>query len=172
MKSLYLLLALILFSSCSQKSDIDLYTEGKISEEKKSFHEAAELYEEAVSRFPTSAYAESSLLRLAFMYNNDLKDARKAINAYKRFYETFSTSNQAPTMLFLAGFIYNNELHVLDSAKMIYEIFLQKYPDHELAPSAKFELETLGKEPNQAFTPPVVVSEKSETKQSVKPGKK
>lgn len=172
MKSFYILLVLIFFSSCSRKSDIDLYNEGKIAEGNKSFSEAAELFEEAVSRFSTSAYAESSLLRLAFMYNNDLKDARKAINAYQRFYETFSTSSQAPTMLFLAGFIYNNELHVLDSAKMIYEIFLQKFPDHELAPSAKFELETLGKEPTQAFTPPIVISEKSDTKQTSKPGRK
>ncbi len=172
MRWLYIILTVIIFSSCSRKSDIDIYTNGKIAEENKSFDEAAELYEEVVSRFSTSAYAESSLLRLAFMYNNDLKDVRKAISAYQRFYETFSTSSQAPTMLFLAGFTYNNELRVLDSAKMIYEIFLRKYPEHELAPSAKFELETLGKEPTQAFTPPIVITEKSETKQASKPSRK
>lgn len=156
----FILTLMVLFSlvSCSRKTDSELYTEGKAAEEKKDFQTAAQLYEEAVERFQTSAYAESSLVHLAFMYNNDLKDARKAIHAYKRFYDLFPNSKQAPTMLFLSAFIYNNELHQLDSAKFIYETFLQKYPDHELAPSAQFELATLGKDPGQSLSSEVAAT--------------
>ena len=170
MRFMLTLMVLFSFVSCSHKSDSALYTEGKAAEEKKDFSTAVQLYEEAVNRFQTTAFAESSLYRLAYMYNNDLKDSRKAVQAYKHYYETFPNSKQAPTMLFLAGFIYNNELHFLDSAKTIYEIFLQKYPQHELASSAKFEMETLGKDPGQALTPQVTTAEetKPEKKKAAK----
>lgn len=163
MRIKYLLFALIVFVSCSRKSDVELYTEGKAAEEKKDFQTAAQLYEEGVDRFQTTAYAESSLLRLSFMYNNDLKDSRKAIGSYQRFIGLFPSSKHSPTMLFLSGFIYNNELRMLDSAKITYEKFLQKYPDHELAASARFELQTLGKDPGDTF-PANLKSEETENK--------
>ena len=37
---------------------------------------------------------------------------------------------------------------MIDSARRVYQIFLEKYPSHELATSARFELETLGKDPS------------------------
>ncbi|MBI5021295.1 MAG: tetratricopeptide repeat protein [Ignavibacteriales bacterium] len=151
MRIIIYMIALLAIVSCSKKNDSTLYNEGKIAEEKKDFQTAAQLYEEAIDRFQTTAYAESSLLRLSFMYNNDMKDSRKAIQSYHRFITLFPASKHTPTMLFLSGFVYNNELHLLDSAKIAYENFLQKYPEHELAASAKFELETLGKDPGQAF---------------------
>ena len=153
MRITIIMVVLIVLVSCSKKSDSNLYNEGKAAEEKKDFQTAAQLYEEAIDRFQTTAYAESSLLRLSFMYNNDMKDSRKAIQSYNRFITLFPTSKHTPTMLFLSGFVYNNELRLLDSAKIVYEIFLQKYPNHELAASARFELETLGKDPGQAFEP-------------------
>jgi TolA-binding protein len=71
----------------------------------------------------------------------------KAVNAYRVFYAQFPNSKEAPTALFLMGFIYNNELHNIDSARAAYKTFLEKYPGHDLAASAKFEMETLGKDP-------------------------
>lgn len=158
----------ILFSSCSKKTDADLYREGFAAEEQKEYHRAADLYEEVVAHFPSQAYAESSLVRLSILYNNDLKDTRKALHSYQRFYAMFPQSKQAPSMLFLAGFLYNNELRQLDSARMIYESFLQKYPEHELAQSAKFELETLGKDPGQALNTQVAAAEEPKAKPTTK----
>jgi len=163
---------LLIIASCSHKSDADLYNGGKAAEEQKDFQKAAELYEEAVAKYHTSVYAESSLIHLAFMYNNDVRDARKAINAYKRYYELFPSSKEAPTMLFLSGFIYNNELHQLDSARLVYDSFLQKYPNHELAASAKFELETLGRDPGQAIAPQVAEVDRLKSEQAKKATKK
>lgn len=151
--SVVILFILLSISGCAKKSDSQLYTEGKESEALKDFQSAAELYEEVTDRFQTSPYAESSLSRLAYMYNNDIKDKKRALDAYKRFYRLFPSSKQAPTMLFLSAFIYNNEYNndpaMLDSARQSYELFLQKYPDHELAASARFEVENLGKTPDE-----------------------
>jgi outer membrane protein assembly factor BamD (BamD/ComL family) len=163
MRITIIMVALIALVSCSRKNDNELYNEGKLAEEKKDFQSASQLYNEAVERFQTTAYAESSLLRLSFMYNNDLKDARKAIQSYQKFCALFPNSKHAPTMLFLSGFIYNNELHLLDSAKIAYETFLQKYPDNDLASSARFELETLGKDPGQSFAPQIAEEENKQT---------
>jgi outer membrane assembly lipoprotein YfiO len=151
--SIAVLVIMLSISGCAKKSDSQLYTEGKDAEVRKDFQSAAESYQDVLDRFQTSPYAESSLSRLAYMYNNDIKDKKKALEAYKKFYQLFPTSKQAPTMLFLSAFIYNNEYNnepaMLDSARKAYELFLQKYPDHELAASAKFELENLGKSPDE-----------------------
>jgi outer membrane assembly lipoprotein YfiO len=165
-ESIVIFIILLSLSGCAKKSDSQLYTEGKEAEARKDFTSAAESYEEALARFKTSAYAESSLSRLAYMYNNDIKDKKKALEAYKKFYQMFPSSKQAPTMLFLSAFIYNNEFNnepgMLDSARRSYELFLEKYPDHELASSAKFELENLGKSPDELIKkqPPVTDKEK------------
>ncbi len=144
-------LALLVFS-CSRKTEVQLYHEGLAAEEQKSFQAAVDAYEQVVRDHPTTAYAESSLARLAPLYTNEVKDPQKAVNTYERGYKMFPNSKQAPTMLFLAGFVYNNELHNIDSARAKYQQYLDKYPNQELAESAKFELANLGKEPNQVLS--------------------
>jgi hypothetical protein len=69
------------------------------------------------------------------------------MDSFRKFRESFPESREAPTALFLIGYFYNNELHQLDSARMVYEEFLKLYPSDKLAQSAKFELESLGKDP-------------------------
>jgi len=172
MKSFFPLILMLFIVSCSRKSDVELYNEGKSAEAEKNFTKATELFEEAVNRYPAQAYAESSLARLAVIYNNDVKDPRKALDAYRRFYTLFPSSKQAPTMLFLSGFLLNNELRMIDSAKLVYETFLQKYPQHELAASARFELENLGKEPGQSLNSNLSASGESEPSKQQKPPKK
>lgn len=151
MKFALSLMMLVMISSCMKKTDLQLYGEGKALEEQSKFQDAADRYEEIVKRNPGGAYSDSSLVRLAYLYSNEIKDIPKAIQSYRRYYEYFPASKQAPTMLFLSGFLFNNELHQTDSARAVYEAFLQKYPRHELAASAKFELATLGKNPDQAL---------------------
>ena len=165
MKYFLFLICLMVLSSCSRKSDSQLYTEGKEAASQKNFNVAADRFEEIVDRFPTVAYAESSLSQLATIYSNDVKDEQKALHTYRRYYTMFPNSKEAPTMLFLSGFLFNNELHNTDSAKAIYQSFLQQYPNHELAQSAKFELENLGKDPGQALQHNVSASDSSDQKE-------
>lgn len=169
---LKLFLLLILIASCSRKSAVNLYKEGMAAEEQKNFYVAIEMYEEVVDKFTTSEYAESSLVRLSVIYNNDMKDARKAIDSYRRLYTLFPNSTQAPTMIFLAAFIYNNELHNIDSAKILYETFLQRYPEHELAASAKFEIQNLGKDPGEALRTQTASADESKSQKLKKAARK
>ncbi len=141
-----IVLLLVLVAGCSRRTPETAYTQGKEAEQQKNYQHAAEIFESVVSDYPANALAESSLVRLAILYNSELKDPRKTLDAYRRAYTMFPASRQAPTMLFLTGFVYNNELHQTDSARLVYEQFLTKYPKHELAPSAEFELKTLGQE--------------------------
>ena len=152
MKMFQILIALgLLFAACSRKTDVELFKEGKEAQEQGNFKLAVERYEEIATRFEKNAYAESALYRTGLIYNNDLHDIPKAAAAYRKFYDLYPQNLQAPTALFLAGFLLNNELHMIDSARRVYELFLEKYPGHELATSARFELETLGKDPSSVL---------------------
>ena len=169
MKSYSFALVLVLiFSSCSKKNEVELLQEGKTAQDSSKFLLAIESYQEIINRFQGSMYADSALYRIAVIYNNDLHDYGKAVQSYQRYYALFPKSKEAPTALFLSAFILNNELHQLDSAKLAYETFLRIYPNHSLASSAKFELETLGKDPGEFVKKEVVSSEDESAK---KPGK-
>jgi len=52
----------------------------------------------------------------------------------------------ASKSLFMIGFLNANYLKNYDKAKKYYSEFLAKYPDHDLAASAQYELEHLGKD--------------------------
>jgi predicted TPR repeat methyltransferase len=54
----------------------------------------------------------------------------------------------------MVGYLYNNQLGMTDSAEAAYRKFLSLYPQNELATSAQFELETLGKDPQELLPPP------------------
>ena len=156
----------LFFLSCSRKGSEELFKDGQAAEEQKNFQLAIERYGQIVDDYQEQAYAESSQYRIAMIYNNEIRDMQKAVTAYQKFNTLFPESKMAPTMLFLTGFLYNNELHILDSARIMYETFLQKYPDHELAMSAKFELETLGKDPSQLLKQEVATSQESKDKKN------
>ena len=145
------LIFLLLICSCSRKTDKQLYQEGVAAEVQNNFQSAAGSYEQAVADHPGTAYAESSLARLGPLYTNELKDPQKAVGAYERYYKMFPGSKESPTMLFLAGFVYNNDLHQTDSARARYQEYLNRYPDGQLAQSAKFELQNLGKDADQVL---------------------
>ena len=49
----------------------------------------------------------------------------------------------------MAGFVQSNELHDYDGATETYNSFLKVFPDHELAASAKEELNNMGLTPEE-----------------------
>lgn len=106
-------------------------------------------YEQVAAEFPKSDEAEHSLFKAAELRASYLQDVRGAVGLYARHAETFPASNRAPTALFMVGYLYNNHLLMADSAGAAYRKFLALYPQHELATSAQFELESLGKQPEE-----------------------
>ena len=57
-------------------------------------------------------------------------------------YPNYEKSSNA---LFLKAYLLDEEYDRKDEARVIYEEFLEKFPDHQLASSAKFLLENIGK---------------------------
>ncbi len=77
-------------------------------------------------------------------YNNEQYE--KALSEFKGLLENYPESEFASKAMFMVGFINANHLNNLEEAKKYYEMFIKKYPNHELVDSAKYELETLGKD--------------------------
>ena len=48
--------------------------------------------------------------------------------------------------IFMLGFLYANEIKDYEKAEEYYNIVLRDYPNDELNPSARFELDNLGKD--------------------------
>jgi outer membrane protein assembly factor BamD (BamD/ComL family) len=77
-------------------------------------------------------------------YNNEKYE--EALTNFNSILEYYPEGEFASKAMFMAGFISANHLENLDEAKKYYEMFINKYPEHELVDSAKYELETLGKD--------------------------
>lgn len=113
------------------------------------FTPVAAAYERVAFEHPSSLPAEQALFKAAELHAGYLQNVPRAIEMYKRFVDTFPMSAKAPTALFMVGYLYNNQLGRSDSAAVAYKKFLRLYPQNELATSAQFELETLGKKPEE-----------------------
>ncbi|PIE79179.1 MAG: hypothetical protein CSA15_04180 [Candidatus Delongbacteria bacterium] len=72
-----------------------------------------------------------------------------AIDAYENFLKNYPDNEKVPNVEFLIAFTYNNDLNKKDLAKKMYNEFIKKYPNHDLVQSAKFEMETMGKNLNE-----------------------
>ena len=146
---LFTLIAAVLLASCSGRNARDLYALARAAEDSGKFALALEKYEEVVREYPTEAVAETAMYKVVTIRSNSPGDRGPVVEAQRRFLDLFPKSPQAPKVMFMLAFLYNNELNQIDSAKKYYELFLASYPGDELAPSAKFELETLGMGPEE-----------------------
>lgn len=146
---LFAILLMSVLTSCSTRKAPEVYAEAQKAEAGKNVDLALERYEEVVREFPTEALAESSLYRVVMIRSNVDGDKRKVVDAQMKFLELFPQSERVPTIVFMMAFVYNNELGNVDSARKYYKRFVETWPDNELAPSARFELETLGQTPEE-----------------------
>jgi TolA-binding protein len=110
---------------------------------------ALENYRKIVELYPESSRAEEAQFDVASITQNTLRRYGDAIAEYRTFAQMFPHSSKAPAALFLQGYIFNNDLNEIDSAATAYKRFLAMYPDHEMAASARFELDNLGKSPEE-----------------------
>lgn len=159
MKSIALILSLLLFFSCSKKTDKELFDEAKKNLTEQEFPEAVLSFEQLLNDYPESNLAPEALSELASIYqNNQVKslsleqNLEKAIELFKQLHDEYASSEYAPSALFMAGFIYANELQNYNAATEIYQQFLDEYPDSELAASAQAELDNMGLTPEEILS--------------------
>jgi outer membrane protein assembly factor BamD (BamD/ComL family) len=170
MKSAVIVLALsmMLFAGCSKKSAPELMqlaqethqraqftadSLGMKANVQELFGPVIQKYEEVVKEHPTTPEAEQSLFKIAELHAGVLKDPVKAVDDFRRYATSFPSGVKTQTAMFMIGYIYNNELNMIDSAGVAYRRFLERFPESELATSAQYELNTLGKRPEEMLPP-------------------
>jgi len=161
----------IVLASCGKPSAEEYMKKAEEAEKGGLWSLALENYQNIVKDHPGSVSAEIAAFNIAAIQHNSLQNFQVAVDAYKLFLEQYLDARKAPTAMFLVGFLYHNELKNLDSAKVFYQRFLAKYPDNEMAISAQFELQNLGKSPDEILAKPAVAetsTPKSEVKASSK----
>jgi TolA-binding protein len=117
------------------------------------FAPGIEAMEAIAEGYPGTPEAERALFSVAATYNNESQEFQKAIDAYHRYVKAYPGGEKTAVAMFLVGYIYNNQLGNLDSARAAYRRFLDAYPTHEMASSAQFELNNLGKSPEELLPP-------------------
>jgi outer membrane protein assembly factor BamD (BamD/ComL family) len=140
---------------------------------KEAYAPAIAAFENVRREYPTHPLSEAALFRLANIRNNHTEEFDLAVDAYREYVRLYPDGQQTELSMFLIGYLYNNNLHNLDSAGAAYRRFLTKYPESSYAVSAQFELNTLGKSPDELIPPqaPPAKEEpkKGSRKSSVKP---
>jgi outer membrane protein assembly factor BamD (BamD/ComL family) len=120
---------------------------------KQHFAPSLEAFEKLVTEYPKSPEAERALIKMAQIRMNDTREPDLALVMYKKYVTTYPDGQFAPLSMFMVGYIYNNEIHNNDSAKVAYQRFLDKYPQNENAAGAQFELQNIGKSPEELLPP-------------------
>jgi tetratricopeptide (TPR) repeat protein len=138
----------LLYTGCSRRSDEELWMKIEQAKSSKNWDSTLQVSKVLLKEYPQSRYAGWAQFGVAESYRFK-SQPREALDNYKIFYNNYPDMQPSAVSLFLIGYIYNNDLQLQDSAKVYYNLFLEKYPNHDLAPSVKGELETLGKDPAQ-----------------------
>ena len=157
MKKLFLLLLVLFTFGCGgKKSAEDLMTEANTNLKDNKIPEAVSLYEELLEEYPDDEKAPEALSKLASIYQNkmlknlsDKESLEKAAYLFRKIFDDYPESEFAPTGLFMTGFVLANELKNYDKATETYNLFLEKFPAHELAASAREEIENMGLTPEE-----------------------
>ena len=158
MKPIVLLSVILVFVSGCGKPPAEEYMKKAQEAEKGGLWSIAlENYQKLINDHPGDALAETAVFNIAAIQHNNMQNFQAAVDGYKLYLEKYPDAKRAPTALFLTAFLYHNELKYLDSARVYYQLFLAKYPANEMATSAQFELENLGKSPDELLPKPVVV---------------
>ena len=178
---LFLLLPIILLTGCSKPTAEELFTAAqtayqevqKVPAQEKRMRDslgvaAIDLYKKVVKEYPDGELGERAMFMVATIRQNDMQDFAKAVDAYKEYAQAYPNGPQTPIAMFLVGYLYNNELHNIDSAGAAYRRFLAKYPDNEMAMSAEFELNNLGKSPDDFLPKPTIAETPAKNKPSGK----
>jgi TolA-binding protein len=162
----------LLWTGCGRPPAEEYLKKAQEAEKGGLWSVAIENYRDLAKDHPDDTLAESALFTIAAIEHNNLQNFQAAVDGYKLYLEKFPRGKKAAVAMFLTAFLYNNELKNLDSAKVFYQRFLATYPNDEMASSAQFELNNLGKSPDEILPKPEVVAEKAPAKATKPPARK
>ncbi len=154
--------ALLLLAGCSKHSAPELYKEaeethrqaqriadslGKAANIDEIFSGVTAAYQKVFDEYPASAEAEQALFKVGEIEAGIMHRPEKALASFRMYAEAFPSTPKTETAMFMVGYIFNNDLNMVDSARAAYTRFLERFPEAELATSAQYELDNLGKKP-------------------------
>jgi TolA-binding protein len=145
---LFIIFFAFFMSSCSVNEE-ELFTEAQTKLQEKKYADALPLLQKIVDGKPDGKHAEEAQYIIISLQHSEMGNARAAIEESRKFVRLFPHAKRATDVFFMIGFIFNNELKQTDSARVAYMEFLSRYPDAEMATSAEFELQNLGKDVNE-----------------------
>jgi len=137
-------LSIGLLNSCGNLTDEELWIKIEQAKAHNNWDSTLQVSQRIIKDFPQGRYSGWARFAIAESYRFK-NQPREALDNYKLFHEQYPEMQPSALALFLIGYIYNNNLQMIDSAKIFYKEFLQKYPNHDLAPTVKFELESIEK---------------------------
>lgn len=156
--SIFLMLSVVLFSSCSGKKEkltqeintLESQLTGNLGDvvDSVAVNKMINLYIEYADLFPDDTTSANYLFKAGDIASKTNK-IDQSISIFEKLVTKYPDNRNAPYGLFLQGFIYENQVGDAMKAKPYYEKFLQLYPDHPIAGDVTFSLENLGKTPEE-----------------------
>lgn len=143
-------LLFVYIAGCSSLSDEELWKKVEQAKANRNWDSTIQVSQRILKEYPEGRYGSWARFALAESYRFK-NQPREALDNYKIFIERYPEMQPGALSLFLIGYIYANNLQMYDSAKFYYERFLITYPGHELIPSVKLEIESLGKSPSEVL---------------------
>jgi TolA-binding protein len=154
----------IAFIGCSKPSAEEMFKKGEDAHKAEQYDAAIDLYQKLIATYPDSARTPEALYAVGTIYQNYKKSYHQAIAVYRQLVKTYPRHATSPNASFLVGFIYNNAIKNYDSAKIAYEDFIQRYPTDHLVSDAEFEVQNLGKSPEE-----ILANQKQVAQKQIKP---
>ena len=146
----YIVPCVILFLiGCAKMTEDELWQKIEQSRASGNLDSTIQMCQATIKDYPQGKNASAALYMIAETYQNGKHDYRSAVNYYSAFVKQYPDLNSTPVAMFITAFIYNNNLQMFDSARVAYQNFITRFPNHELAASAKFEIDNLGKTPDE-----------------------
>jgi TolA-binding protein len=159
--SLFSAAAILLFlSGCAKLTEDQLWQKIEETQANGNYDSTIQVCQTLLKQYPEGKDASAALYKIGEIYQNGKHDYPAAVNYYHAFVNKYPDLNSTPVAMFVIGFIYNNNLQMIDSARATYQEFVARFPNHELAASAKFELDNLGKTPDEIIAMKKDASEK------------
>ncbi len=143
-----LLVILMVFTGCGRKPSKTAqgyWDSAVMLFDGENYQGCIDQYQNLIKFYPEDTLVIRTLFAMAEIYKNNLNDLDNSIAIYKKITDQYSDSEKAPNAMFMIGYIYANDLKDYDKAKESYNKFLTTYPNHMLVPSARWELQNLGR---------------------------
>jgi TolA-binding protein len=118
------------------------------------------LYRYYAEKFPDDTLAADYLFKAGDV-SSGISAFDNALEYFQIISEKYPSSGKAAYALFLQGYLNENNKNDTALSRKFYKEFLEKYPNHEMAQSARFSLQHIGKSADEivkSFQEPEVES--------------